>query len=297
LKITSTVGKQSRRIARGVGRRFYRLIMPKESDISRLYTQAAPKGNRIPNVVYQTWKIPRLPSLHALGVKRFRKLNPDYGFSFFDDKAMDDYMTGNYAGHPILDVYKAIWVPAMRADIWRYCVLFREGGIYCDIDSALSIPFRELLSENPSEMLSFEGNKWADNLELGKYADPAIFLDGPSPAARKKLDFPENAVLNWLLCFEKGHSILGELIDLIVLHFGFFKDKVFPSVHQVGVHCTGTEALTQAVWMWADKADRRPAQCGIDFKGHGLYKLDDSDARYALSPRFSSFSNTSVTKK
>jgi hypothetical protein len=83
---------------------------------------------------------------------------------------------------------------------------------------------------------------------------------------------------------------------LIVRHFGFFKDKVFPSVHQVGVHCTGTEALTQAVWMWADKADRRPAQCGIDFKGYGLYKLDDSDKRYAVSPRFSSFSNTSVTK-
>ena len=167
MKTLSEVAKESRRIARGAWRRFYRLMTPEESDISRLYSPATPNGNRIPNVVYQTWKISRLSSLHALGVKRFRKLNPDYGFRFFDDHAMDDYMTGNYAGHPILDVYKAIWVPAMRADIWRYCVLFREGGIYCDIDSALSIPFRDLLSENPSEMLSFEGNKWADNLELG----------------------------------------------------------------------------------------------------------------------------------
>jgi mannosyltransferase OCH1-like enzyme len=282
--------------ANGIGRKCYRLIAPKESDISHLYTSVPRNAKRIPNVVYQTWKNTQLPSLHALGVKRFRKLNADYSFAFFDDQAMNEYMVNNYCGYPILEVFQAIQVPAARADIWRYCILYREGGIYCDIDSALSMPFRELLSEDTSEMLSFEGNRWSSYLEVGQYSDPNIFLTDPPLLAQKNLDFPDYVILNWLLCFEKGHPILEEVINLIVQHFGFFKNREFPSMHQTVVHCTGPLALTQAVWKWVQKTNRRPSQFGIDFNGYGIFKLSDSDKRYTISPHYSSYSNTCITR-
>jgi hypothetical protein len=275
--------------------RAYEVFLPRQRRISTLYSQAPRRAQKIPNVVYQTWKKAELPSFHARGVRRFRELNYDYSFRFFDDNEMNEYMESFYAAHPILTVFHDIRVPAAKADIWRYCVLFREGGIYCDIDSALSVPFRDILKDDPSELISFEPNRWRDHLELGMYADPEVFIPAPSPAVARNLEHPDNILVNWLLCFEKGSPILEEVINLIVRHFHFFKGKEFDSMLEAVIHCTGPIALTQALWQWMNKSGRRPLQLGIDFNGQGVYKLSGSDKRYADSPRYTTFLDRRIT--
>jgi hypothetical protein len=204
-------------------------------------------------------------------------------------------MEDHYSTQPILSVFKQINIPAARADIWRYCVLYEEGGVYCDIDSALSIPLRELLEGDVSELISFERNRLSDLFDFKNYADPAIFLPAPPESIRTRLQFPDNIVLNWLLCFERRSPILEEVISLIVRHFPFFKDKPFGDMHRAVIHCTGPIALTQAVWIWMEKAGGRPSQCGIDFNGQGIFKLPGSDERYAVSPHYTKIKRTSLT--
>ena len=215
-----------------------------------------------------------VPLLMAREVRRFRRMNSDCSFSFFDNQRMAAYMESAYAGHPILRVFRDIRMPAEKADIWRYCVLFREGGIYCDIKSVLKVPFRTLLADDPSELISFEGNRWKDCLDLQRCADPAVFLPEPPDSVRSRLDHPEHIMLNWLLCFEKGSPILEEVIDLIVRHSSFYRNKTFETPEVAGSHFTGPLALTQAVWRWMQKTGKRPGQCGIDFSGQGIWKLD-----------------------
>jgi hypothetical protein len=258
-------------------------------NISSLYTEVPRAAGKIPNHVYQTWISPVLPYLHGRKVKRFRKLNHDYSFSFFDDARMASYMASNYAGHPILKVFRDVRMPAEKADIWRYCVLFREGGIYCDIDSALAVPLRQILHDDYSELLSFEGNQWKDILDVGRFADPNVYLPGPPDSIRPNLECPENVVVNWLICFEKGSPILGELITLIVRHADFFRNKKFENVTVAGNHFTGPLALTEAVWIWMQKTGKRPSQCGTDFSGHGIFKLGHMD--YSVSPHHSTMKN------
>ena len=53
------------------------------------------------------------------------------------------------------------------------------------------------------------------------------------------------------------------------------------------IHCTGPLALTQATWTWMARTGRRPAQCGIDFEGRGIFKLAGSGYRDSVSPHFS----------
>ena len=274
-------------------RKLYKLTHPKLVDISSLYTTVPATVARIPRRVYQTWKEPLLPAVHALGVKRFRKLNPDCSFLFFDDAAMDEYMRSNYAGHPILNVFEKIKIPASKADIWRYCILYQEGGIYCDIDSVLSIPFRELLKDDPSEMLAFESGLWG--LQIGPYADPALYYSHAPESIAAKLDFPSHTILNWLLCFEKGSPILAEVIDLIVKHFSFYEGKQFESIWLAVVHATGPLAFTQAVCRWMERTGLRPTQCGIDFDGKGIFKLPGSGDRYTVSPHYMQMKRTSLT--
>ena len=279
-----------------VWRHLYEMFSPRQVNIESLYTGAPLKENRIPNRVFQTWKSPMLPALHAWGTRRFRQMNPEYSFCFYDDLKMAQYMESRFAGHPILAVFRRIRVPAARADVWRYCVLYREGGVYCDIDSAISIPLRELLDGSSTEMISFESNRLVDLFDIDNFADPAVFLPAPPESIRSNLEFPENIILNWLLCFEKGNPILAEVIDLIVRHFPFFENRRFEDMLRAVIHCTGPIALTQAVWMWMQKTGKRPRQCGIDFNGHGIFKLPGSDKRYVASPHYASMPASGITE-
>ena len=257
--------------------------------VRSLYTDAPQAAGRIPNRVYQTWKIARLPFALALEVRRFRKLNSDYSFSFFDDSRMTEYMETWYAGHPILKVFQEVRMPVLKADIWRYCILHREGGIYCDIKSAASVPLRDLIPKDASELISFEGLQWTNLLFPGRYADPGIFLPAPPDSIRNNLEYPDNTILNWLLCFEKGNPILAEVMDLIVRHADFYRNRVFENMSVAGNHFTGVIAFTQAVWTWMRKTGKRPQQCGINYSGHGIWKLRGMD--YRASPHHSSLKN------
>lgn len=260
--------------------------------VRSLYTEVPQVARKIPNHVYQTWVRPVLPFVLALEVRRFRRLNPDYSFSFFDDQQMAGYMDSNYAGHPILKVFKDVRMPVVKADIWRYCVLFREGGIYCDIKSTLTVPLREILHDDFSELISFEGLKWKDLLHPGPYADQGIFLPAPPDSIRSNLEYPDNTILNWLICFEKGSPILEEVINLIVRHSHFFRNRKFENVSMAGNHFTGVIAFTQAVWMWMQKTGKCPGQCGINFSGLGIWKVRGMN--YRESPHHTSMKNLSI---
>ena len=203
-------------------------------------------------------------------------------------------METSYAGHPILKVFREVRMPVLKADIWRYCILFREGGIYCDIKSAASIPLRDLIPANASELISFEGLQWKDLLFPGRYADPGIFLPAPPDSIRSNLEHPDNTILNWLLCFEKGNPILAEVIDLIVRHADYYRGRVFENMSMAGNHFTGVIAFTQAVWMWMKKTGKRPRQCGINYSGHGIWKLRGMD--YRESPHHSSLKNQTLDR-
>jgi mannosyltransferase OCH1-like enzyme len=267
-------------------RKVDRLVHPNRVSIGEFYTAVPSLGTKIPNIVYQTWKEPRLEAPHARVLKQFRRRNPDFSFEFFDDVRAVEYMETAYAGQPILEVFRYVTIPAARADLWRYCVLYKEGGMYCDIDSVIKVPLRQLLEGNPSEILSFEGGVWKGVLDPGRYADPLIYAAEPALEVRKLLDYPDHTVLNWFLAFEAGHPILKETIDLIVKNFPFFKDRLFESVWLGVIHSTGPLALTQGVWNWLKNSDRKPCQRGIDFNGDGVFKIAADRGRDKVSPYY-----------
>ena len=207
-----------------VARHIYELLTPRERDISPVYFNVRASKAKIPNRVYQTWETSLLPSLLAWEIRRIRRLNPDYSFSFFDADARAEYMERHYAGHPILQVFRDLKLRTAQVDVWRYCILYREGGVYCDIDSALSVPLHQVITEEMPELISFERNLWKEAFDPA-YARRDMLMASPPAAARAMLDYPDNVMLNWMLCFEKEHPVLKETIDLIVRHFAFFQGK------------------------------------------------------------------------
>ena len=88
----------------------------------------------IPKTIYQTWKTQSLPEKVSKIHKKSKKLNKDYNHIIYTDEQMNDYINSN-VDKEIANVYWKMKHIVAKADIWRYSILFNEGGIYVDIDS------------------------------------------------------------------------------------------------------------------------------------------------------------------
>ncbi|KAF2726566.1 hypothetical protein EJ04DRAFT_571154 [Polyplosphaeria fusca] len=61
--------------------------------------------------------------------------NPNYRVEFVRDQAADAYVVKEYADRPdIVETYMNLSVPILKADLFRYLVLYNEGGIWSDLD-------------------------------------------------------------------------------------------------------------------------------------------------------------------
>lgn len=90
--------------------------------------------NCIPKVVHVTY--------NSGGVLRHHRivegaLAPNYTFRYYSDDQAARYVAENCSDY--LDTYECFLPTAYKADVFRYCVLFREGGIYMDNDFALLV--------------------------------------------------------------------------------------------------------------------------------------------------------------
>ena len=95
----------------------------------------------IPNNIFKThksldfiFKNKRLREAHNSWSKWVNK-----GFScyFYDDNRCDEFMLNYFP--EIKDAYDKLPLKVMKADLWRYCIIYKYGGIYHDADTVLKV--------------------------------------------------------------------------------------------------------------------------------------------------------------
>lgn len=96
----------------------------------------------IPLKLWQTYKDTSALSLAEPYIESWRTLNPDYSYSFMVDDEIDTFIHDHF-DRATLDVFRALPLGVMRADMWRYAVLYIEGGVYADLDAECLIPINE----------------------------------------------------------------------------------------------------------------------------------------------------------
>ena len=98
---------------------------------------------RIPKIVHQTSKSRCLTKLFARVTESWRSLD-GYEYYLHDDTAMMQLLVSQSDEFPMLhDLVHANCLPhgTLKADIWRYLVLWKYGGIYADLDTQPTILF------------------------------------------------------------------------------------------------------------------------------------------------------------
>jgi len=86
----------------------------------------------IPPYIFQTWHSKTLPPLMYKATCKLRKLNPRFNYFLYDDNDCREFIKNNY-NSDVLNAFDTLIPGAYKADLWRYCILYKYGGIYLDI--------------------------------------------------------------------------------------------------------------------------------------------------------------------
>jgi hypothetical protein len=89
----------------------------------------------IPRQIFQTWKTHKLsPEFYNMTVGTWKHHNPAYKYTLYDDAECVAFLKTHF-DEDIVETYNDIQPGAIKADFWRYCVLYVHGGVYADIDT------------------------------------------------------------------------------------------------------------------------------------------------------------------
>lgn len=153
----------------------------------------AARRSRVPRVLHQTWKsVTPLPRLWVELMGTWRDLNPGWVIVLWSDAAAREFIGKHHAD--LAEVYDALEMPVMRADLLRYALLYTYGGVYADADVEAVAPFDSLLARFPATacLLTPEPRAHAALLEATPHREMisnAIFASEPGhPLWRAALD-------------------------------------------------------------------------------------------------------------
>ena len=88
--------------------------------------------NLVPFIIYQTWHSKELPPKMSACVEKLKKDNPEFEHHLYDDEDCRAFIKENYDSS-VLQAYDSLVPGAYKADLWRYCVIYKTGGVYLDI--------------------------------------------------------------------------------------------------------------------------------------------------------------------
>ena len=102
------------------------------------------KPEKIPLTLYQTYKtssISEMDGQRQRWVKSWKKVNPDLNHFIFNDKDLSDFMIehfqnahGDRESQMIWNAYQKLPFLVQKTDLWRYLIIYKNGGIYSDVD-------------------------------------------------------------------------------------------------------------------------------------------------------------------
>lgn len=86
----------------------------------------------VPKIIYQTWHSKRIPIRMYKSILNLQKHNPEFKYCLYSDNDCREFIIKWFDIH-VLNAFDKLIPGAYKADLWRYCVLYKLGGVYIDI--------------------------------------------------------------------------------------------------------------------------------------------------------------------
>lgn len=135
-------------------------------------------GKTFPRKIWQIWKVNPLEfDARDIEVARsWTAKNPGYRYEVLTDQNDLEYVEANFGplgeNRPdIVETYRSLTAPIIKADLLRYLVMYMEGGVYADIDVEALRPVERFVPSTHDER--------DINMVIGVEIDEPQFRDHP----------------------------------------------------------------------------------------------------------------------
>jgi mannosyltransferase OCH1-like enzyme len=169
----------------------------------------------IPKNIFQTHKsmiyVNSKPKL-SIAMSSWLKFSNEFNHYFYNNGMCDKFMKENF-DETIYGAYSMLPMGVMKADLWRYCVIYKNGGIYADVDAVCNV-------------------------------DPNIFIGTAELIVSPEIGNPY--FCQWTFAAPAGSPILKSIIDLSVHRILNTQIKGEHIIHYI----TGPELFTDGIEMY-----------------------------------------------
>ena len=214
-----------------------------------------PEATQIPRLIHQTFSTKLLPPEIEANITSLRRLNPGWQYHLYDDSDIAGFIDAEYGAH-VLHRFEQInpLYGAARADLFRYLLLYKVGGVYLDIKSASLCPLDGVLRPDDRYLLSVWNNRAGEAFE-GWGLHPEL------------ADVEGGEFQQWYIAAAPGHPFLKAVIETVLRNIDVYN----PALHGIGkrgvLRLTGPIAYTRAI---------------LPLLGSAVYRRVDSEADLGL---------------
>lgn len=193
------------------------------------YRLPPPRAHYIQSLKHQLFPTKDLPDALADNVAKIKSMNPGWEHRIYDHNDRIEYIKEHY-GNEILAYYERInpEYGAARADLFRYLLLYKHGGVYLDIKSTATVPFNEVIRKSDRYILSNSGPVFASH-----FTELANTTYGE--------------ILQWHIFSSAEHPFLKAVIESVLRNIEIYS----PTIHGVGRYgvfrLTGPVAYSLAI--------------------------------------------------
>jgi mannosyltransferase OCH1-like enzyme len=200
-----------------------------------------------------------------------------FHYYFYDNKRCESFMREKFSGK-IYETYQKMPIPVMKADLWRYCIIYHYGGIYADTDV--------IIKNTPS----FYIKNNADMCIACEY-------DGVPTFAQ------------FFFAAKQNSPILKEIINTVVSNFekyelNQFNYKLTHNTDTIVQHLTGPAAFTNGIESYLRRNNLKTHKTIPEYQGYDtnylcVFKNDHfwNNMFHLCMGRFSGWRQDAINKK
>jgi mannosyltransferase OCH1-like enzyme len=117
--------------------------------IPRRSRQEEEVRNGVPLVIYESWKSHEVPKGMRDNILRLLEMNPEFDYYLYSDEECAAFIADNF-DKDVLEAFHTLKPGAYKSDLWRYCILYKLGGVYLDIKYYSTVPLIGVIDETPT---------------------------------------------------------------------------------------------------------------------------------------------------
>ncbi|KAI9293147.1 hypothetical protein K502DRAFT_325468 [Neoconidiobolus thromboides FSU 785] len=167
--------------------------------LCHVYEQEYPtvEYETIPSYIHMTAK--SIDHVYPKVIKMWTEKNPTYEYKIYNDAEIDAIVK-EYMPADIYEAFQSLPVPVLKADYFRYIILYLKGGVYSDTDT---LCLRSI--DNWTD-----GIANVDMIVSIEQFDPEVGYYCRDEGFARDIQF-----IQWTMASRKGHPILWSVINKI----------------------------------------------------------------------------------